>query len=91
MPAISETPRVHKNLLNPRVPFTDIHEPGTYVSISTGNLFRIPEEALAKDRSPVLEIVSETGTMMTKLGDDPWMPISKARQLAADADLCVNF
>ncbi len=29
--------------------------------------------------------------MMSKLSDNAWIPISKARQLAADADLDVAF
>lgn len=74
-----------------RTPFAEIHEPGTYVSVTTGNLFRVPEDALVSNRSPLIEIVSHSGTMVSKISDDPWLPISKARQLAADADLSVNF
>ncbi len=91
MTAITESPKVHNTIRTRRVPFSELHEPGCYISNSTGNLFRVPEDALALNRSPLIEIVSNTGTMMTRVSDDPWIPISKARQLAADTDLAINF
>lgn len=51
----------------------------------------MPNEALVNGRSPPIEIVSTEPTMMSKLSDNAWIPISKARQLAADADLDVAF
>jgi hypothetical protein len=80
------TTQMHVN-----VPFDEIHTPGCYVSKNTGNLYRIPAEALALGRSPLIEIVSKTGTLMTKIAEDPWVPITKARQLCADADVYPNF
>jgi hypothetical protein len=75
---------------NIRTPFGQIHQPGTYVSTS-GDLFRIPPEALAEDHSPLIEIVSDSNTTMTMISENPWLAISKARQFAADADLPVHF
>jgi len=74
-----------------RVAFSELHRPGTYVCNETGTLFRIPQDALVSGRSPLIEIVSTQPTMMTKLSDDPWLPISKARELAADCDLYISF
>jgi hypothetical protein len=54
-------------------------------------LFRVPDEALTEGRSPQIEIVSTPPKVVTKIADDPWTPISKARQLAANADLFVSF
>ena len=73
------------------LPFGDVQTPGCYVAKNTGNLYRIPAEALALGRSPLIEIVSKTGTLMTKISEDPWVPINKARQLCADADVFPNF
>jgi hypothetical protein len=86
-----EPPTRNRTYRQTRIPFGEIHESGTYVNIDTGSLFRIPEEALAKGRSPVMEIVSLTGPTVSKICDDPWVPISKARQLAADVDIQINF
>lgn len=74
-----------------RVPFGDLSKPGAYVSNDTGCLFRIPDDGLVSGRSPLIEIVGKSPIMMTKVSEDPWIPISKARQLAADADLYINF
>jgi len=91
MTTITETQKLQSSVRTRRVPFSELHEPGCYISNSTGNLFRVPEDALAANRSPLIEIVSNSGTMMTRVSEDPWIPISKARQLAADADLAINF
>lgn len=68
-----------------------LHEPGTYYSNQTGHLIRIPEMALKPGLSPVIEIVGKESMTVTKLSDDPYLCISKARMLAADLDLAVNF
>lgn len=57
----------------------------------SGELFRVPNDALAAGRTPVMEIVSNSPRMLTKISDNPWIPISKARQLAAASDLFVDF
>lgn len=74
-----------------RLPFAEVNTCGTYVANDNGTLFRVPEDALEAGKSPVIEIVSRRPVMMTKISDDPWVPISKARQLAADRDLYINF
>jgi len=73
-----------------RVRFDHVSEPGCYVEQTTGSLFRIPRDA-ASVGCPRLEIVSSEGPLLAKISDDPWLPISRARQLAADANLTVNF
>jgi hypothetical protein len=74
-----------------RVPFSELNEPGAYINERTGELYRVPNEALTSGRSPLIEIVSDQATMMTKLSDNAWIQISKARQLAADSDVLVAF
>jgi hypothetical protein len=86
-----ETQNLHPTPFCQSVPFHEIQTPGCYVSKDDGNLYRVPPEALAQGRSPLIEIVSKRGTIMAKVSDDPWLPISRARQLAADADVQPNF
>ena len=74
-----------------RVAFANLETPGTYVANESGELFRVPTDALAAGRTPVMEIVSNSPRMLTKISDNPWIPISKARQLAAASDLFVDF
>ncbi len=82
---------VHTAAVCEHVEFSAINSPGAYIEDCNGSLLRVPDEALASDHTPLMEIVSKTPCMVTKISDDPWLVISKARQLAADADLQVNF
>ena len=72
------------------VPFDNIQSPGAYVS-QQGDLFRVPAEALAEGRSPVINWTTHNSNLVTLITDDPWAPVSKIRQLAANADMKVNF
>jgi hypothetical protein len=71
--------------------FNDISEPGTYYNHDTGWLVRIPEEALSPGHSPFLNVVSRDLNFVTKISDDPWIPVNKARQLCSNLDFMVNF
>ena len=72
-------------------PFSAITEPGCFVTITDGTLFRIPPDGLAPGRSPVISITSKSEFLVTRISADPWIGVSKARQLAADLDVPVNF
>lgn len=71
--------------------FDQIHEPGCYVSRSHGALLRIPADALQEGRSLTFEVVAQQPWLVTKISDDPYMSINKARMAAADMDLPVRF
>jgi len=79
----------HENLET--LPFGEVKRAGTYYMWSTGGICRIPEEALKAGHSPKLEIVLQGDNRVTRLTQDPFTPLSKARMIAADADLEVNF
>ncbi len=72
-------------------PFEKITFPGCFVVNRTGDLFRVPGDALAPGHSPVMDIVSKDPWMVTKISSDPYLPLNKARSIAADMDLFVNF
>ncbi len=72
-------------------PFNEINEPGVYYNHDTGWLYRVPGEILALGHSPLLNIVSVNETFVTRISDDPWLPVNKARQICANMDLAVNF
>jgi hypothetical protein len=71
--------------------FDQIETPGTYIENRSGTLLRIPEDALAPGRSPRIQVVANEPWTVTRLTDDPYVPLTKARMLAADLDLPVNF
>ena len=72
------------------VPFKDVTEPGIYVT-PRGSMFRVPPEALAEQHSPLISWETSESSLVTRIAGDPYTPISKCRQVAADLDLPVNF
>lgn len=74
-----------------QVPFDEIEEPGTYYCNWSGHLIRIPEDGLKAGSSPVIDIRGTEPMICTRLSEDPYITLSKARMLAADLDLDVNF
>ncbi len=73
------------------IPFNDLFEPGAYYSHATGWLYRMPEESLSPGHSPTMNIMSGEEHFVTKLSDDPWIPVNKAREIASNKDFVVNF
>ncbi len=73
------------------VPFDQINEPGAYVCNWSGHLIRLPEDAVMPGRSPVLEIKAREQLYVTKISDDPFVPLTKARMVAGDLDRFVDF
>jgi len=73
------------------VAFDQINEPGAYVCNWSGHLLRVPPDSIKPGRSPLICIKSTDTLFVTKLCNDPFIPVSKARMLAADCDVCVNF
>lgn len=71
--------------------FQEIEEPGAYLSNWSGHLIRVPSNALKAGSSPTIDIVGKEPMVVTRLSDDPYCTISKARMIAADLDLNVSF
>lgn len=71
--------------------FEEVEEPGAYLSNWSGHLIRIPGNGLKAGSSPTIDVVGREPMVVTKLSDDPYCTISKARMIAADLDLEVNF
>lgn len=71
--------------------FDHLEEPGAYLSKWSGHLIRVPDDALKPGRSPLIEILGKEPMVVTKISDNPYITITKARMIAADLDLEVNF
>ena len=74
-----------------QIPFDCINEPGCYICNWSGHLIRMPEDAIKPGRSPVMTITGTQQLFVTKICNDPFIPVSKARLLAAECDLNVTF
>ena len=73
------------------VPLNEITQAGAYYNHNTGWLYRVPSEGLALGHSPVMNILSGDECFVTKISDDPWVPVGKARQICSNMDFAVNF
>lgn len=73
------------------MPWNEIDRPGCYLLIGSGDLVRVPSEALAAGHSPLISISSAGETRVARLAENPATPISALRTLAADNDFFVNF
>lgn len=73
------------------VPFDSIQEPGAYICTWSGHLLRIPEDGVTPGRSPMVNIVGAEPLFVTKICENPFVTVTKARLLAANYDLPVNF
>ena len=71
--------------------FESLNEQGTYLSNWSGHLIRVPADAIKPGRSPVIEILGKERMVVTKLSNDPFIGLTKARLIAADLDLPVAF
>ncbi len=76
---------------NVTVPFNEINEPGAYYCHTNGWLYRVPPEAVTPGHSPNVNVVSSTECYVTKVCDDPWVPVNKAREICSNWDFAVNF
>lgn len=77
--------------LGTQVPFESINEPGCYVCNWSGHLLRVPEDSIKPGRSPLISLKGTEPLFVTKISGYPFIPVSKARMLAADCDVLVNF
>jgi len=70
--------------------FDEIEHPGVYVT-QRGEMFRVPQDALAEGHSPLVVWETIDGNLVTRISENAYSALSKCRQLAADRDLPVNF
>ena len=79
------------NPLGQVMPFESICEPGAYVCNWNGHLIRVPEDGVTAGRSPMINIVGPGTLCVTKISENPYVPVTKARLLASNYDIAVNF
>jgi hypothetical protein len=91
MPPAPKIEGYETKALGAQIPFEAITQPGCYLSNWTGHLIRVPDDGLKAGRSPVIDIRGKEAMFVTKLSDDPYLTLTKARMIAADLDLSVNF
>lgn len=72
------------------IPLDSIHDPGSYVCNWNGFLLRVPTGRLGP-RGQQVNLVGHEPLFVTKISDDPTLPLPRARELAADHKLKIGF
>ena len=87
------TPQTQNDTTNwgTTVPFENIQQPGCYICNWSGHLLRVPEDGVAQGRSPLINIVGNEPLYVTKISDNPFIPLTKAKMIASNIDCHVNF
>ncbi len=87
----SEQIATSTGIVGATIPFEQVNEPGAYICNWSGHLLRVPQDGIAPGRSPMLSITGTEPLFVTKISDDPFVVTTKARLLAANFDVHVNF
>ncbi|OGA52598.1 MAG: hypothetical protein A3G24_11560 [Betaproteobacteria bacterium RIFCSPLOWO2_12_FULL_62_13] len=73
------------------VSWQDITEPGAYVELGTGDLFRIPKEALPDASSPLIRKESSGASRLMQVSKDPFIITLEARMICCEHNVVPNF
>jgi hypothetical protein len=73
------------------IAWDEINEPGTYVEVSTGKLYRITQESLLVDRSLAKPGEGGPASPVVQLSTDPFIFDLAARMLCVDHNIRPNF
>lgn len=93
MPAATATKSVEPETRSflPEMSWSDITEPGSYVEIGSGDLYRIPQEALIRGGSPLVHKESHGASRLVRVSEDPFVTTLQARLLCAEHNVRPNF
>lgn len=69
----------------------ELNEPGTYVEKGSGDLYRVPKEALIHGASPVIRKESLGASRLVQLSKNPFMTTFEARMICAEHNIKPNF
>ena len=75
----------------PEMSWQDLDEPGAYVERGTGDLYRVPKEALIPGASPVIRKESLGASRLVQLSKNPFITTLEARMLACEHNIEPNF
>src|SRR5260370_442273 len=86
---VSMEPSHRFNLLE--VNWEEVSEPGAYVEKGSGDLYRIPKEALVTGGSPIVMKESIGASRLLQISKDPFVTTLEARHRCAQHNVAPNF
>ncbi len=75
----------------PEVSWHDLSEPGAYVELGTGDLYRVPKEALIQGASPLIRKESHGASRLVQVSKNPFVTTLEARMIACEHNVEPNF
>lgn len=87
----AEVSRPVKVRVGTTIPFDAINQAGAYVCNWSGHLMRIPERTVVPGETLRLNMIGQAPLTVTKISDDPSVPLTQARQLASTLGVAVGF
>jgi hypothetical protein len=75
----------------PEITREEISEPGAYVDVATGALYRVPAGALHKRVSAAIWKEAASGSQFVQVSKNPYIISLEARMICAAHDIHFNF
>jgi len=69
----------------------DLNEPGAYIEAGTGDLYRVPNEALLQGASPLIRKESSGSSRLIQVSKNPFITTLEARMIACEHNVVPNF
>ncbi len=69
----------------------DILEPGAYVEVGSGDLYRFPKEALLAGASPLVRKESSGASTLMQVSKNPFVTTLQARMICCEHNIVPNF
>ena len=75
----------------PEVTWDSVSQPGAYVERGSGDLYRIPKEALIPGSSPIIHKESNGASRLVQISPNPFVTSLEARLRCAQHNIEPNF
>ena len=75
----------------PQVTWDTIEEAGAYVEVGSGDLYRVPKEALIQGSSPIIHKESLGASRLLQISKNPYVTTFEARLRCAQQNIEPNF
>lgn len=73
------------------VSWQEILEPGAYVELGSGDLYRVPKEALLQGASPLIRKESSGASSLMQVSKNPFITTLEARMICCEHNIVPNF
>jgi hypothetical protein len=81
----------HQRFTLPEITWDSLNEPGAYVERGTGDLYRVPQEAIIPGGSPMIHKESNGASRLVQVSKNPFVTTLEARLTCAQHNIEPNF